>query len=88
MGSLPGCSGRMISNFGGGAGTVDSISTPDCAMARPDPARARVRPTAIANVLGDMHLVSQIPEAQASETLGLPNLPETLNSGPRRPEGF
>jgi hypothetical protein len=70
----------MISNLGGGAGAVDSISTPDCAMAGPTPARARVRPTAIADVLGDMHLVSQIHGAQASETQGLPNLPKSLTS--------
>src|ERR1700730_126499 len=74
----------MISNFGVGAGAIDSTSTPDCAMAGPDPARARANARAAANVLADIHLVSQIHHAQASETPGGSLLPPSAGSGSRQ----
>src|ERR1700730_3581055 len=74
----------MISNFGVGAGAIDSTSTPDCAMAGPDPARPRANARAAANVLADIHLVSQIHRAQASETPGGSLLPPSAGSGSRQ----
>src|SRR3990170_3765187 len=52
--SLPGTSGRMISNLGG-AGAVVSTSTPDCATAAPAAESDNTIATATPNILGYIH---------------------------------